>query len=67
MTGCVRTVVTEEGVQLLFGNNHPQLVAAVHHKYDGVAFSEEHSRQQLGCDTILLHVNCDDERRALYL
>lgn len=45
MTGCVRTVVIEEGVQLLFGNNHPQLVAAVHHKYDGVAFSEEHSRQ----------------------
>lgn len=35
------TLVAEESVQFLFGNNHPQLVAAVNDEYDGVAFSEE--------------------------
>lgn len=55
------TVVTEEGVQLLFGNNHPQLVAAVHHKDDGVAFSEKHRgavrMDALNRTLFLLHIN----------
>lgn len=35
------TFVAEKSVQFLFGNNHPQFVAAVDDKYDGVALSAE--------------------------
>lgn len=38
------TFVAEKSVEFLFGNNHPQFVAAVNHEYDGVAFSEGERR-----------------------
>ena len=38
------TFMIEKSVQLLFGNNHSQLVTAVNYKYDGMAFSEEEHR-----------------------
>lgn len=33
--------MAEKSVQFLFGNNHPEFVAAVDDEYDGVALSEE--------------------------
>lgn len=38
--------MVEESVQLLFGNNHSQLITTVNDEYDGVAFSKEHMRRQ---------------------
>lgn len=38
------TFVAEKSVEFLFGNNHPQFVAAVNDEYDGMAFSEGNRR-----------------------